>query len=78
MAALDGCIAETGATSTAAAVCAGVGGRLRYELRFTWLGGARMLDHVRHGAALLTDRRRSARADVRDPLARRTWRTPRQ
>jgi squalene synthase HpnC len=28
------------------AVCDGVGGRLRYELRFTWLGGRRILDRV--------------------------------
>ncbi|HZP48417.1 MAG TPA: squalene synthase HpnC [Vicinamibacterales bacterium] len=28
------------------AVCDGVGGRLRYELRFTWLGGHRVLDRV--------------------------------
>jgi squalene synthase HpnC len=28
------------------AVCDGVRGRLRYELRFTWLGGRRMLDRV--------------------------------
>ena len=28
------------------AVCDGVSGRLRYELRVTWLGGSRMLDRV--------------------------------
>src|SRR5262249_11347637 len=28
------------------AVCDGVRGRLRYELRLTWLGGSRMLDSV--------------------------------
>jgi hydroxysqualene synthase len=28
------------------AICDGVRGRLRYELRFTWLGGRRMLDRV--------------------------------
>ena len=28
------------------AVCDGVRGRLRYELRFTWLGGVRILDRV--------------------------------
>jgi hypothetical protein len=27
-------------------VCDGVGGRLRYELRITWLGGRRILDRV--------------------------------
>ncbi|HVB37554.1 MAG TPA: squalene/phytoene synthase family protein, partial [Vicinamibacterales bacterium] len=28
------------------AVCDGVGGRLRLELRFTWLGGRRILERV--------------------------------
>jgi hypothetical protein len=28
------------------AVCDGVAGRLRYELRFTWLGGRRVLERV--------------------------------
>ena len=27
-------------------VCDGVGGRLRWELRLTWLGGARILDAI--------------------------------
>src|SRR5262249_21780561 len=27
-------------------VCDGVGGRLRYELRVTWLGGSRILDRL--------------------------------
>jgi hydroxysqualene synthase len=58
MAALDRCVAETRRHFDAGReVCDAVRGRLRYELRFTWLGGARMLDRVRHtGAALLTDR----------------------
>jgi phytoene synthase len=30
-------------------VCDGVGGRLRYELRATWLGGVRILDRLEHG-----------------------------
>ena len=57
-AALDRCVAETRRYFDAGReVCDGVRGRLRYELRFTWLGGARMLDLVHHtGAALLTDR----------------------
>jgi squalene synthase HpnC len=39
------------------AVCDGVRGRLRLELRFTWLGGARMLTRVeRAGSALLASR----------------------
>jgi hypothetical protein len=29
------------------AVCDGIRGRLRYELRLTWLGGRRILDRVR-------------------------------
>ena len=38
-------------------VCDGVRGRLRTELRLTWLGGSRILDRVAHrGADLLTDR----------------------
>jgi phytoene/squalene synthetase len=28
------------------AVCDGLGGRLRYELRLTWLGGVRILDRL--------------------------------
>ena len=31
------------------AVCDGVSGRLRYELRLTWLGGTRVLDRLEHG-----------------------------
>jgi phytoene synthase len=31
------------------AVCDGVGGRLRYELRLTWLGGMRILDRLERG-----------------------------
>jgi phytoene/squalene synthetase len=31
------------------AVCDGVAGRLRYELRLTWLGGMRILDHLERG-----------------------------
>ena len=47
------------------AVCDGVRGRLRYELRFTWLGGARTLDHVEAtGASILRVRPRLTRRDV--------------
>jgi hypothetical protein len=58
MAALARCVAETRRHFGAGrAVCDGVRGRLRYELRVTWLGGARTLDRVeRTGAALLADR----------------------
>ena len=39
------------------AVCDGVRGRLRAELRFTWLGGSRILERVERGRfALLHDR----------------------
>jgi hydroxysqualene synthase len=57
-AALARCIAETSRQFRAGrAVCDGVRGRLRYELRFTWLGGARTLERVdATGEALLTDR----------------------
>jgi len=38
-------------------VCDGVVGRLRYELRLTWLGGRRVLDRVEaRGARMLTER----------------------
>ena len=43
------------------AVCDGVGGRLRLELRLTWLGGHRILDRVeRQGADLVDVSRRPA------------------
>ena len=39
------------------AVCDGVAGRFRMELRFTWLGGARILERVDRGRdRLLEDR----------------------
>jgi hydroxysqualene synthase len=57
-AALTRCVAETSRHFRAGrAVCDGVRGRLRYELRFTWLGGARTLERVETtGDALLTAR----------------------
>ena len=39
------------------AVCDGVRGRLRAELRFTWLGGTRILERVERGRFALVDRR---------------------
>ena len=39
------------------AVCDGVRGRLRYELRFTWLGGTRILDRVERGRLELMQKR---------------------
>jgi squalene synthase HpnC len=55
MAALAQCAAKTrGCFDAGRAVCDGVEGRLRYELRLTWLGGTRMLQRVEEtGAALL-------------------------
>jgi len=39
------------------AVCDGVSGRLRWELRLTWLGGMRILDRLdRHGYDVFTER----------------------
>jgi squalene synthase HpnC len=38
-------------------VCDGVHGRLRVELRFTWLGGMRMLERTERGRFELLDRR---------------------
>ena len=46
-------------------VCDGVKGRLRVELRFTWLGGARILERVdRQKSALLDDRPTLGAADL--------------
>jgi len=75
MAAMRQCVDRTRAQFEAGrAVCDGVTGRLRYELRFTWLGGARILDQVeRTGAAILT--RRPA-IGARD-LPRLLWRAAR-
>ncbi len=39
------------------AVCDGVGGRLRLELRLTWLGGSRILDRVERDRAHLVNTR---------------------
>ena len=57
-AAMRQCIDETRAQFEAGrAVCDGVRGRLRYELRITWLGGMKILERVEHiGAALLSQR----------------------
>jgi len=46
-------------------VCDGVGGRLRLELRLTWLGGMTILDRVeRAGLDVLTDRPALGAADM--------------
>jgi phytoene synthase len=47
------------------AVCDGLGGRLRYELRLTWLGGMRILDRLeRSGFDVFTARPTLGRSDV--------------
>ena len=54
MAALDQCLAVTRQQFDAGRdVCDGVRGRLRFELRFTWLGGRRILDRVERTGARL-------------------------
>jgi hydroxysqualene synthase len=57
------------------AVCDGVRGRLRAELRFTWLGGTRMLERVERGRFGLVDRRPTLRLTDVPLLAWRalTW-----
>ena len=75
MAALRQCVDQTRAQFEAGrAVCDGVRGRLRYELRITWLGGMRILDQVeRTGAALLSERPTIRKSD----LPRLLWRAAR-
>ena len=52
-------------------VCDGVRGRLRYELRLTWLGGTRILDRLdRVDYNVFMSGRRSARRMCRAPVAR--------
>src|SRR4051812_20594655 len=65
-AAIRQCIDQTRAQFDAGrAVCDGVTGRLRYELRLTWLGGMRILEQVeRTGAALLSQRPTIGKGDV--------------
>jgi phytoene synthase len=47
------------------AVCDGVSGRLRYELRLTWLGGVRILDRLeRTGFDVFTSRPALGKSDV--------------
>ena len=47
------------------AVCDGLGGRLRFELRLTWLGGVRILDRLEErGFDVFTDRPALGRSDV--------------
>ena len=50
-------------------VCDGVSGRLRMELRFTWLGGVRILERVERGRADLLDHRPALGAAMRRAAA---------
>jgi hydroxysqualene synthase len=60
--ALEQCIDVTRERfSEGRAVCDGVRGRLRAELRFTWLGGSRILDRVERGRSMLAERRPTLR-----------------
>jgi squalene synthase HpnC len=69
------CVEQTRAQFEAGrAVCDGVTGRLRYELRLTWLGGTRILEQVeRTGSALRSYRPAVGARDV--PLL--LWRAAR-
>jgi squalene synthase HpnC len=54
LAVLDGCLAVTRQQfALGRAVCDGVRGRLRYQLRLTWHGGMRVLDAVEEAAPYL-------------------------
>ncbi len=79
-AAIADCVAFTRAAfEDGRAVCDGVGGRLRLELRLTWLGGSRILDRVDGMRAMLLERRPALGAgDVPILLWRAaTWRSRR-
>jgi phytoene synthase len=55
---LEACIVFTrGHFDAGRAVCDGVRGRLRYELRLTWLGGTHILDRVQQHRERLLDHR---------------------
>ena len=58
-------------------VCDGVSGRLRYELRATWLGGVRVLDRLEASGFNVFDARPTLRAPDWPAIAWRTvtWRT---
>lgn len=60
------------------AVCDGVEGRLRWELRATWLGGVRILDQLETRGFDVFDRRPSLGASDLAPLVRDAllWRSP--
>jgi squalene synthase HpnC len=63
--AIDACVEKTDRQfEIGRAVCDGVSGRLRAELRFTWLGGRRILERVSHEPDLLHGRPTLGSADV--------------
>lgn len=77
IASIETCIAVTRRLfDEGRAVCDGVRGRLRYELRFTWLGGSRILDRVESGRHHLFTTRPALGAGDLPPLLWRaaTWR----
>src|SRR2546425_702770 len=70
--AIEACVAFTqGKFAEGRAVCQGVRGRLGFELRFTWLGGLRILERVERGRFDLFDRRPALGAADVPPLV---WR----
>ena len=75
MRAVETCVGFTRATlHEGRAVCDGVGGRLRLELRLTWLGGQRILERVEAAGADLLQHRPSL--DASD-VPRLLWRAVR-
>ena len=73
--AIGDCVAFTGELfERGRAVCDGVRGRLRYELRFTWLGGRRILERVdRCRADALTHRPTLGAGDLPLLIWRAGW-----
>ena len=63
--------------ATGRSVCDGVSGRLRWELRLTWLGGTRILDRLERGGFDVFAARPSLGAADLPPLLWRAmeWRT---
>ena len=75
MRAVEACVGFTRATfHEGRAVCDGVGGRLRLELRLTWLGGQRILERVEATRADLLHHRPALDASDVPPLL---WRAAR-
>jgi phytoene synthase len=63
--ALDAVVGRTrGLFAQGRSICDAVPGRLRWELRMTWLGGSRILDKVQSSADVLHHRPRLNTADI--------------